>query len=206
MSTTSVGLEPGADPVDDAERDRAVLGRLLGIVLQEQGGPDLVQRLATVRAAAAALRARDVRSSERLAGQVRGLESRAALPLVRAASMHLALANVVDELSRLRHAREVDVAQTLAVDGSPPSPASAGGRPLVDIRLVLTAHPTDVARRSVLSKHRAVSRALERRDDPRLGFAERRLLDDEIGEALSIWFATNEVRAMRPRVADEVRR
>jgi phosphoenolpyruvate carboxylase len=47
---------------------------------------------------------------------------------------------------------------------------------------------------------------MERLDDPRLGTSERRRLEEEISEAISIWYATNEVRAMRPRVADEVRR
>jgi len=58
----------------------------------------------------------------------------------------------------------------------------------------------------VLSKHRTVSTCLEHLDDPRIGDSERRMIEGEISEALAIWYATNEVRPMRPRVADEVRR
>ncbi|MBA2638280.1 MAG: phosphoenolpyruvate carboxylase, partial [Solirubrobacterales bacterium] len=80
------------------------------------------------------------------------------------------------------------------------------GHPELDIRLVLTAHPTDIARRSVLSKHRRIADALDALGDPRLGATERRRQEDEIREALALWFATNHTRAMRPRVSDEVRR
>jgi phosphoenolpyruvate carboxylase len=48
--------------------------------------------------------------------------------------------------------------------------------------------------------------ALEALGDPRLGDSERRRLEDDVREALAVWHATNEVRSMRPRVADEVRR
>jgi len=190
--------------------DFETLERLLGEILHEQGGDALIDRVGELRASAAAVCAGDAGAPARLAKSVAALDSREVVPLVRACTMHLALANVADEARRLRRRRAADVE-----GASPPESLreaaqrlERSGRPAaaLDIRLVLTAHPTDIARRSVLSKHRTVSACLGQLDDPRLGASERRLVEEEISEALAIWYATNEVRPMRPRVADEVRR
>ncbi|MGH2855940.1 MAG: phosphoenolpyruvate carboxylase, partial [Solirubrobacteraceae bacterium] len=160
----------------------ALLERLLEGVLREQGGEPLIEAMRAVHGgdAAAVAAALDCSTATRVA---------------RACGMQLAMANLADELRRVRARRAVDVPGARRPDATP-----------LDIRLVLTAHPTGMARRSVLSKHRAVVACLERLSDPGLGWSERARLEDEIGEALSIWYATNEVRPLRPRVEDEVRR
>jgi phosphoenolpyruvate carboxylase len=202
---TTTALEAGDE---SAWTELSVLERLLREVLLEQGGTELV-------AASDAVRRGDLRpcrvrgEPSQLSAAIAALESRAALPLVRACSMHLAMANVADELRRLRRRRMADRGTAPAPDSVTAAAArslSLGVAPPLDIRLVLTAHPTALARRSVLSKHRAVSSYLEKLDDPRLGSTERRLIEEAISEALAIWYSTNEVRSMRPRVRDEVRR
>lgn len=190
-----------------AGSERLILTRLLEEVLRAQAGEEQLRVLAELRAAALELR-RDDTALEALQTAVAALPSDRALPVVRACSMHLAMANVADELRRLRLNRAADM-EELATAGALMRAAAgmrAGIAPTLDVRLVLTAHPTDISRRSVLSKHRTVSACMERLDDPRLGTSERRRMENEISEAISIWYATNEVRAMRPRVADEVRR
>ena len=198
-----------AQPPDDA-----ILDELLREVILERSGDALVATLGRLHAAAAR-RAdgdgdSDGNAGEDLAALVADLDAETALPLARACTMHLAMANLADEVRRLQERRDADV------DEGQPPPMSlvaaaellerTGDRPDPDIRLVLTAHPTDIARRSVLTKHRAVARSLDALGDPRLGATERRRLEDDIREALAVWYSTNEVRAMRPRVADEVRR
>ena len=187
----------------------ATLERLLDGVLREHGGGDLVEALSRLRDAALAFRSGRTGAGDDLFGAVEEIASDAALPLVRACTMHLAMANVADELRRLDERRAADV------DGNVPAESlieaaervrRAGRAPALDVRLVLTAHPTDIARRSVLSKQRTVAASLDRLADPRLGASERRREEEEIAEALAIWCVTNQVRPMRPRVADEVRR
>jgi phosphoenolpyruvate carboxylase len=194
----SVATRQPAAP-DDLSR----LERLLGGVVREQGGEALVQSVARLRDAATALRDGDRTAADTLTDLVGALGGAQALPVIRACSMHLAMANVADELSRLRRRRAADRPDPSAAMARL---ASAGRVPELDVRLVLTSHPTDIARRSALTKHRTVSSCLEGLDDPRLGPSERRRLEDQISESLSIWYATNEVRSMRPRVDDEVRR
>ena len=193
-------------PVSPLEGAEPTLTRLLTDVLREQGGEEMLDALGELHANAQDLR-RDA-PAEALQAAVGALRSDEALPIVRACSMHLAIANVADDLSRLRLSRAAEM-PGLTSAGSLMREATSttdGSRPTLDVRLVLTAHPTDISRRSVLSKHRAVSTCMDRLDDLRLGVSERRRLEDEISEAMSIWYATNEVRSMRPRVADEVRR
>jgi len=177
---------PGAD----------LLETLLADVLHERGGETLTGMVAALHRAATLRRAG---APDALDAFVSALDTAAMAPLVRAATMHLAIANVADDAGRLAARRAVDCGED---DGAAP----AGRRAPLDIRLVLTAHPTDIARRSVLTKHRTVAAGLDALGDPRLGSSERRRLHDEIREALAIWHDTNEVRSMRPRVADEVRR
>ena len=74
------------------------------------------------------------------------------------------------------------------------------------IELVLTAHPTEATRRSVLDHQADVAALLDRLDDPRAGRSARRALRDELREVLTVWWQTEEVRRVRPRVEDEVRR
>lgn len=197
------------------ERGRAaeeLLDQLSDEVVREQCGPGVVATIAELRAAAVGMRRDDQDASRRLAERISGHTSSELLPLVRACTMRLALANIVDRIRALRGLRERDGT------GDRPPPASLQeaaaylrGRPrrtpaAIDVRLVLTAHPTDVARRSVLTKQRTVAAALEELGSRHVGSNERAALIDEIREALAIWWATNELRSMRPRVADEVRR
>lgn len=175
--------------------------QLLGDVLAEHNGADFVSLLEELRVLAASIR-HDPSDHAELCSRVAALDNDQAYALARACSMQLALDNLVCETRRLQRYRD----NRLDARGG----SGGGERPDLiadlDIRLVLTAHPTDVARRSVLSKQRAIVRCLDDLQDGRVGIFDRQRLLDEIRESLAIWHATNELRAMRPRVEDEVRR
>jgi phosphoenolpyruvate carboxylase len=202
--------QPTAPRRDSAAEN--LLDRLVEEVVREQGGAALAAALAELHAAATSLREDGPGAAETLAGLIAGHGSDELLPLVRGCAMRLALANILDQVRSLRQLRERDTGEG---DPAPESLEEAAmylrrgperTPPTIDMRLVLTAHPTDVARRSVLTKQRAVASALEELDGARVGASERDRLEEEVSEALAIWWSTNELRSMRPRVADEVRR
>ena len=137
-------------------------------------------------------------------------------PYVRACSIQLHLANIAEELERLRRRRHYDsdmsapqreslaAAAGMAVQYPPAEVAEALRR--LDVRLTMTAHPTEATRRSVFDHQQSVWRAMERLDDPRLGRTQRRGFEGELREVLTVWWQTDAVRRMRPVVEDEVRR
>ncbi|MGH2916782.1 MAG: phosphoenolpyruvate carboxylase [Solirubrobacteraceae bacterium] len=172
--------------------------RLLGEVIDELGGPELTRLLGRLARAAqqrrgdgAQLRA----DGAELDAIVARLPNDRAAAVIRACAMTLA----VGRLAREANARSTDAAGLRPGRHDPELPPLA-------IRLVLTAHPTDIARRSMLSKRRTVIECLQALDDPRRDAWARAEVEAQLREALSLWYATDEVRSLRPRVQDEVRR
>ena len=201
---------------DALDRDTALLESLLGEVLEEQAGRAFRDRVFWLRDTAARLRAGEGAAGDEIAAFIERQRADTLEPFVRACSMQLQLANIAEELERLRRRRHYDS------DASGPqreslaaAAGSAGQRARadvtaaleqLDVRLVMTAHPTEATRRSIFNHQLAVQRAMERLNDPRLGRSRRILIEDRIREVLTIWWQTDAVRRLRPLVEDEVRR
>ena len=79
----------------------------------------------------------------------------------------------------------------------------AAGR--LSLELVLTAHPTEATRRTILAAHLRLSRLLAEFDDPSLTPARRRRVEATLAEEVTLLWQTDEVRSRRPRVVDEIR-
>ena len=75
----------------------------------------------------------------------------------------------------------------------------------LEVRPVLTAHPTEATRRTILQAHQRLATALRRLDDPELPPSTQRRVRDQIGEEVTMLWQTDEVRSRRPRVVDEIR-
>jgi phosphoenolpyruvate carboxylase len=201
---------------DALDRDTAALEALLGDVLEEQEGRAFRDRVFWLRDTAARVRGGDIPAAATLARFVRAQADGALEPFVRACSIQLQLANIAEELERLRRRRHYDsdasapqreslaAAAGVAVRHPPAEVAEALRR--LDVRLTMTAHPTEATRRSVFEHQQSVWRAMERLDDPRLGRTQRRGLEGELREVLTVWWQTDAVRRTRPVVEDEVRR
>ena len=201
---------------ESLDRDTAVLEALLGDVLEDQEGRAFRDRVFWLRDTAARVRGGDAGAAGMLARCVHAQPDSALEPFVRACSIQLQLANIAEELERLRRRRHYDsdtsapqreslaAAAGVAVQHPPAEVAEALGR--LDVRLTMTAHPTEATRRSVFNHQQSVWRAMERLDDPRLGRTRRRALEGELREVLTVWWQTDAVRHVRPVVEDEVRR
>ena len=163
---------------------------------------------------AAAVRAGDDTAAERLVTYLRGVPDESVEPIIRACSLELQLANIAEERERVRRRRQYDATgavqrESLAETADILRRNSVDVAPLtaqLQIEHVLTAHPTEATRRSVLDHQWDVAALLDRLDDPRIGHARRRALLDELREVLTVWWQTDELRRVRPQVEDEVRR
>ncbi len=184
-----------------------MLSRALARVLAEQRGPEFAERLMWLHRAAAALRAGDSGAAEELATRLGTLPDDEVEPYIRACSLQLQVANIAEERERIRRRREYDAAgdlqrESLAETAQMLDRAGVtAGEALRDLRveLVLTAHPTEATRRSVLDHQEDLMELLDRLDDPRTGHGRRRALLAEVQEILTIWWQTDVVRRARPR-------
>jgi phosphoenolpyruvate carboxylase len=198
--------------------DVRLLGNLLGQTLIALEGQGLFDTVEEVRALAKSARAGDEQAVERLSSRLSVLPVEAAVPVARAFSHFLSLANIAErhhELRRLDQFRRDPATgpEQRSIEDTFGRLRAAGITPDAlfeavcsqHVELVLTAHPTQVTRRTLLSKFALIEADLARLD--RLGATD--LARAEVKESLrrqitSIW-CTDELRDRRPTVADEVR-
>jgi phosphoenolpyruvate carboxylase len=75
--------------------------------------------------------------------------------------------------------------------------------PGIRVEPVLTAHPTEAKRATVIEQHREIFRLLERRDDPVSTPSEQQAIRERIKAALERLWRTGEILLSKPEVADE---
>jgi phosphoenolpyruvate carboxylase len=210
------------DPADmpaPLRRDVGMLGRLLGQVLQEAGGPGLLEDVERLRRATIALRAAP--PGEREAARAKVVELVAGFDLdraelvARAFTVYFQLVNLAEEQQRVRALRErsreggpVRESFEAAVEEVRDAEGDAGLAALLDrleVRPVLTAHPTEARRRAVVEALRRVGAEVARLDDPRLSAAEEADARRRLLEEVTILWRTGQLRRQRPTPLDEVR-
>lgn len=207
-----------ADPHKPLREDVRLLGELLGSVLRTHEGEALFDQVERVRALAKGARGGREVDFAALADELSRLPVDAALPLARAFAHFLNLANIAEQHHRVRRRRAHQTDPT----GEPQrgSCEDSFARLVntgisrerlhdavcaLQIELVLTAHPTEISRRTLVQKHNRIAAALDRRDRPDLTPPEH---DDVVAailrEVMAAW-GTEEIRPERPGVLDEVR-
>ncbi|MBA3300667.1 MAG: phosphoenolpyruvate carboxylase, partial [Thermoleophilaceae bacterium] len=213
ITSDAPGSVPATATDDLLDRETELLSELLGEVVEEQEGAELWQAVRALHADAAAIRAGDEQTAERLIAWLRQSSDAALAPFIRACAMELALANIAEGRERVRERRRYDgevngqreslaeAASSLREDDPRRVAALASA---LEIELVLTAHPTEARRRSILDHQRRIAASLEVAQDDRLGASEREEAMGQIREALALWWQTDAVRRLRPRVEDEV--
>ncbi len=190
-----------------------LLGDLLGRVLIEQEGRDLLDDEERVRALARDARGGGPRLALRDAVAELDVERQGAV--LRAFALFFQLVNIAEQHHRIRRRREYEAEGTVPREsladafaqldrsGVDEVEVQAAGERL-RVELVLTAHPTEATRRTVLEAHRRIAALLTRLDDatPR---SERKRLEDGLAEEITLLWQTDEIRSKRPRVVDEIR-
>lgn len=135
---------------------------------------------------------------------------------IHAFSVYFQLVNLAEQNHRLRRHRDYDRAQHVGRGTFREAMVTLRDRGLdaagveqllteVGIELVLTAHPTEALRRTVLDKHNKISAYLEEMDDPRKTSRELAALRERIRTEIVALWQTRSVRKQRITVLDEVR-
>lgn len=201
---------PAASPLD---HETELLSQLLGEVVADQEGAELWDAVRALHTDAAAIRTGDQEAAERLIRRLRQSSDAALAPFIRACAMELALANIAEGRERVRERRRYDgdpggqreslADAAVSLQDEDPERVAALASTL-EVELVLTAHPTEARRRSILDHQRHITAALGVVQDDRLGASERDQARGQIREALALWWQTDAVRRVRPHVEDEV--
>ncbi len=202
------------DPDAALRRDVRLLGDLLGTVLVEQGGPELLEAEERVRRLAGA--AREGASREPLRDEVRALDLEQRADVLRAFSVFFQLVNLAEQVHRVRRRRQMehearvpreslDEAFEIIERAGIPAEEIVRRGSRVALELVLTAHPTEATRRTVLLAHVRLADLLEALDSPTLTPAQQELIESSLAEEITALWTTDEVRPERPRVTDEIR-
>ena len=195
------------------------LGNLLGATLERFGGRKLFVTEERVRALCKAMRQTPSRANEtKLKRLLSRLTLDEAISVIRAFSVYFQLVNIAEQHHRIRRKRFYDLhtpddPQRGSILETLRRLERAGIHSAKDVQQVLdgleivpvmTAHPTEAARRTLLEKHRRIADLLARFDAGEIPLRTKEKLEQELAaEVESIW-QTDEVRHTQPTVLDEV--
>ena len=170
--------------------DVRLLGSLLGHVIADHRGGEFVARIEVLRALAKRARRGSAAEWQQLIERLATLADDDLTDIARAFNQFLNLANIAMQRQAAR-----DVVW--------PEDATAEQLAKVRVELVLTAHPTEVLRRTLIQKYDAIAALLEER--PRRTGDERASLDAQLERLIAESWHTDEIRRERPTPQDEAR-
>ncbi|HJW90734.1 MAG TPA: phosphoenolpyruvate carboxylase, partial [Anaerolineales bacterium] len=195
-----------------------LLGDFLGEVISQQESQAIFGLEERIRQLAKERRSGDASSEEQLSREVAGFTLKEARAVAAAFALYFDLVNLAEEhfrvnvlqdLEREKHPEPVhDSIESAIVElkksGVTPEQIQSLLNTL-QIELVLTAHPTEAKRRTILSKLQRISDLLSALSDPRILPREEKAFLEALREEITILWLTDRNRTERPTVTDEVR-
>ncbi|KAJ6318249.1 hypothetical protein OIU76_013726 [Salix suchowensis] len=197
-----------------------LLKNLLNDVLQREVGADFVEKLErnrTLAQSACNLRLAGIEDTaelleKQLASEISKMTLEEALTLARAFSHYLNLMGIAETHHRVRKTRDLtnlskscDEVFNQLLQGGTSADELYDSVCKQEVEIVLTAHPTQINRRTLQYKHVRIAHLLDYNDRPDLTQEDKEMLiEDLVREITSIW-QTDELRRHKPTPADEAR-
>lgn len=185
--------------------DIRYLGRLLGDVIRAYGGETLFQRIESIRSTSVS-RARGIADMQALNLGLDALSLDDTLSFVRSFMLFSMLANLAEDRQGMAGDRSDDLpAVLLKLQAQGVSLADANK--LLDHALVvpvLTAHPTEVMRKSMIDHRNRIADLLRQRDLGRVETIDGDVIEQAILRQIALLWQTRPLRRERLVVADEV--
>ncbi|MEK1953125.1 phosphoenolpyruvate carboxylase [Pseudomonas sp. YNh] len=192
--------------------DVHVLGELLGETIRQQHGDAFLQKIEDIRHSAKADRRGP---GEQLTSTLADLAEKDLLPVARAFNQFLNLANMAEQYQLIRRrdagqpepfeARVLPELLARLKQAGHSNDALARQLAKLDIQLVLTAHPTEVARRTLIQKYDAIAGQLAAQDHRDLTPDERHQVRERLRRLIAEAWHTEEIRRTRPTPVDEAK-
>ncbi|MGJ3355061.1 phosphoenolpyruvate carboxylase [Providencia sp. Je.9.19] len=190
----------------------SMLGKLLGETIKEALGEDILDKVESIRKLSKSSRAGNEAQREQLLITLQNLSNDELLPVARAFNQFLNLTNVAEQyhsisphgeaasnpvalkklFSRLKDKNFTDADIHKAVEQ-------------LSIELVLTAHPTEIARRTLIHKLVEVNTCLAQLDHDDIADYERNNIMRRLRQLVAQSWHTDEIRKIRPTPIDEAK-
>lgn len=192
-----------------------LLGELLGDTIRAQHGDVFFEKIERIRKGAKGARRGSVEGARQLEETLGGLTDDELLPMTRAFNHFLNLANIAEQHHRMRRRRPeesppfeagvlAELLERLKVEGFDQAFIARQVAQL-DIELVLTAHPTEVSRRTLIQKYDAIAAQLAARDHADLSAAELADIELNLQRLIAEAWHTEEIRRIRPTPVEEAK-
>lgn len=197
--------------------DVRLLGNLLGETLKLHAGQDLFNQVEQIRALSKGARDGQLEAEKQLEQLFLSLEDDEILPLTRAFTHFLNFANIAEQYHVVRRRRQSEFDET-AESPNPLVPlfekfkqqeisAESLYQQICELKieLVLTAHPTEVSRRTLIQKYDGINDCLSKCDQQKLTPRERQAVLAELKQLITSAWQTDEIRQHRPTPVDEAK-
>jgi phosphoenolpyruvate carboxylase len=183
-----------------------LLGRLLGEVIREQHGQGAFALVEDIRRQSVGEHRSGEKNSDSALDRLQRLSQPEILLLIRAFSIFSQLANIADDHIARRETKVLGSGAAQRMELHPGLTPKRVRAYLKDALFVpvITAHPTEVRRKSILDRENELSSLLERRELASLQTAEHDEIDVQIKRAIRVLWQTRMLRANRITVQDEI--
>ncbi|NOH59399.1 phosphoenolpyruvate carboxylase [Alteromonas sp. 07-89-2] len=193
----------------DAELKDTVryLGKTLGETIKNQLGQEWLDRIEKIRKGGRASYQGDATCSEELKETFKTMSDSDLLTVGRAFAQFLNLGNIAEQ--EYNAAMNVDASIDALFKHLDKAELTAekvqDAVAKLNIDLVLTAHPTEVTRRTLIHKHKELANCLQAIHQESLSDVERKKIETRIADLIAQAWHTEEIRSVRPTPVDEAR-
>lgn len=206
------------DPHAPLRDDVRLLGNLLGDTLKQQVGQALFEKVEQIRHLAKQTRDGDAQAKAQLDQVLSNLTEQELLPVARAFTQFLNFANIAEQYHRVRRRRDWQsrtdtppqagslqelIPRLLANNCTPDQLWQAVLN--LNIELVLTAHPTEISRRTLIQKYDDIAECLQILDQQQLTVQEKQAVQDRLKRQIIAAWHTDEIRSHKPTPVDEAK-
>ncbi|UOQ92099.1 phosphoenolpyruvate carboxylase [Halobacillus shinanisalinarum] len=207
------------DHTTPLRHDVNLLGNMLGEILVHHGGEELLNKVETIRKLTKELRRnRETSTYEKLKSEIQTLQPPMRSQVIRAFSIYFHLVNIAEQNHRIRRRREYQLFEDQGVqpysiesailslkDHSMDKEVIQDVLDQLSLELIITAHPTEATKRTVLEIQKRIATILMQLDHPQLTDNERERIQESLFNEVTVLWQTDELRHRKPTVMDEVR-
>lgn len=191
----------------------SLLGQLLGKSISDHLGTAFLEKIETIRQLSKSSRSGNDADRERLIDVLSNLSDHELLPVARAFTHFLNLANIAEQFHSISRYCDQDVCapdpiRQLIAKLKDSNTTDEKIRKIVKelkMNMVLTAHPTEITRRTLIHKHTAINNCLSYLELNNISDKERDLLLARLEQLITQAWHTNDIRKNRPTPVDEAK-